>query len=124
MAELAALQVGHHSSTPAHPNLNKGQPGTWTNISRHAHPVARARPTTHARLHPVAAQRWAAWRKPKRRERQGSGVCAPGLARIGTTSSNSKCIAGLAMRIPRKRDIPIIHTRFATGLERLRPASH
>ena len=78
MAELAALQVGHHSSTPAHPNLNKGKPGagqTCTNISRHAQPVARARPTTHARLHPAAAQRSAAWRKPKRRKRQGARVC-------------------------------------------------
>ena len=78
MAELAARQVGHHTSTPAHPNLNKGQPGRWqtcTNISRHAHPVARARPTIHARLHPAAAQRSAAWRKPKRRKRQGARVC-------------------------------------------------
>ena len=54
-------------------NLVAGQ--TCTNISRHAQPVARARPTTHARLHPVAAQRSAAWRKPKRRKRQGARVC-------------------------------------------------
>jgi hypothetical protein len=39
---------------------------TCTNISRHCTPVARARPTIHARLHPATAQRPAARRKPKR----------------------------------------------------------
>lgn len=34
-------------------------------------------PTDHSRrLHPAAAQRSAAWRKPKRRKRQGARVCA------------------------------------------------
>ena len=88
MAELAALQVGHHSSTPAHPNLNKGKPGagqTCTNISRHAQPVARTlgpdRPLTPDSI-------------PPRRNGRPHGAnpnavsdrvpgSAPGLARIG-----------------------------------------
>jgi hypothetical protein len=44
------------------------------NILQHTHPVARARPTIHARSHPAAAQRSAVRHKPKRRKPQPAGV--------------------------------------------------
>lgn len=102
MAELAALQVGHHASTPAHPNLNKGQPGRWADLYEYiaACPTRGSGPTDHSR--PTPSRRGATVGRMAQTQTPKATGCQ-GLHRASlkseTTSSNSKCIPGLATRI-------------------------
>jgi len=124
MAKLAALQVGHHSFLPAQPN--KGQPGAGRlgRIYRGmCFPwLGPDRPLTH-RLHPAAAQRSAAWRKPKRRE-------TTGFQGLNQASLESDDIFEIANALPgqisqsQQCKISIIPTLLATGFQCLRMASH
>jgi hypothetical protein len=103
---LTFIQVGHHSTSPAH--RNKGHPGArrLRRIYRgmRPSPVARARPTTHARLHPAAAQRSAVRRKPKRRSLQGTRVCI--RHRSNWTTSSKQQMQNQTLCYPGKSDIP------------------
>ena len=110
---------------PAHPNLNEGQPGRWqtcTNISRHAHPVARARPTTHADSIPPRRNGRPHGANPNAESDRVPGS-APGDARIGDDIFEQQMHSRASNAHSYQCDISIIHTLLATGLERLRPAS-
>jgi hypothetical protein len=73
-----------------------------------------------ARLHPVAAQRSAVRRKPKRRSRQGTRVCI--RPRSNRTTSSKQQMQNQTICYPGKSDVPTkkIHTALATGLVRVR----